>query len=142
MFGFRKIEVNIKSLHFSYSNGYMMNAYITYDIYMENDKYYAKIKPYGIPEEETQIVKLSKDKVKKLEDVLNEYKVYKWNNFHESDKYVLDGDSFSFSMSTLDGKSISASGYMRWPKNYGEVEKAFDEILGPLYERNNIIYEE
>ena len=45
---------SLKSLHFSYSNGYMMNAYTTYDISLEDDTYYVTIKPYGIPEEESQ----------------------------------------------------------------------------------------
>lgn len=134
MFGNKKFKIeSIKSLHFSYSNGYMINAYTTYDISLEDNTYYAKIKPYGIPEEESQKVKLDKETINKLIDILNEYDVGKWNNFHESDKNVLDGDSFSFSMYTLEDKYISASGYMRWPKNYREVENAFDEILGKLY---------
>ena len=45
----------------------------------------------------------------------------------------LDGDSFSFSLYTEDGKSISASGYMSWPKNYGEVEKELTNIFDALY---------
>ena len=134
MFGNKKLKIdNIKSLHFSYSNGYMMDAYTTYDITLEDNKYYVTIKPYGIPEEESQKIELNNDQIEKIISILNEYEVYKWNNFHESDKYVLDGDSFSFSMYTLDDKYISASGYMRYPKNYGEVEKSLDDILGSLY---------
>lgn len=124
---------SLKSLHFSYSNGYMMNAYTTYDISLEDDTYYVTIKPYGIPEEESQKVKLDNETIEKLINVLNEYNVAKWDGFHKSDQNVLDGDSFSFSMYTLEDRYISASGYMSWPENYRNIEDAFDEILGSLY---------
>ncbi len=39
MFGIKREKLTIKSLHFSYSNGYAMNAYTKYDIYMKDDKY-------------------------------------------------------------------------------------------------------
>ena len=74
-----------------------------------------------------------KNHKKKLINVLNEYNVAKWDGFHKSDQNVLDGDSFSFSMYTLEDRYISASGYMSWPENYRNIEDAFDEILGSLY---------
>ena len=136
MFGNKKFKIeSIKSLHFSYSNGYMMYAYTTYDISLEDDTYYVTIKPYGISDEEAQKVKIDKKTINKLIDILNENDVSKWNNFHETDKYVLDGDSFSFSITTLEDKYISASGYMRYPKNYREVEDAFNNLFGPLYQK-------
>ena len=112
---------SIKTMYFTYTSGYMMNAYTRYELEKREDGYYVKIKPNGIPEEETQEAKVSEDDISKIIQTLNENKVVKWNNFHESDKYVLDGDSFSFSLNTEDGIDISASGYMRWPDNYGEV---------------------
>ena len=137
MFGLKKEKLTIRSLHFTYTSGYAMYAYTTYDIYLEDNEYYVTIKPYGVSEEESQTVKLDTKTINKLEKVLNEYDVSKWNNFHKSDKNVLDGDSFSFSMNTNTGKYISASGYMRWPKNYAEVKSALNDILGSLYEQKD-----
>ena len=142
MFGNKKFKIeSIKSLHFSYSNGYMMYAYTTYDISLEDDTYNVAIKPYGISDEEAQKVKIDKKTINKLIDILNENDVSKWNNFHETDKYVLDGDSFSFSLTANDDIDISASGYMRWPKNYGIVESTLVEILDAYYKYDSRVYE-
>ncbi len=136
----KKIE-NIKTMYFTYTSGYMMNAYTRYELEKREDGYYVKIKPNGIPEEETQEAKVSDDDISKIVQTLNEYKVSKWNNFRESDKYVLDGDSFSFSLTTEDGIDISASGYMRWPDNYGEVKSTLVQIFDAYYKYDVKVYE-
>ena len=136
----KKIE-SIKTLYFTYTSGYMMNAYTRYELEKREDGYYVKIKPNGIPEEEIQEAKVSDDDISKIVQTLNEYKVIKWNNFHESDKYVLDGDSFSFSLITEEGIDISASGYMRWPKNYNEVKSTLVEIFDAYYKYDIKVYE-
>lgn len=127
----KKIE-NITHLRFSYTTGYHMNASVSYEIDLIDDKYIVKVKPTDIPEEETKEYELSKEKVKEIENKLNEYKVSRWNNFHKSDKYVLDGDSFSMNVRFND-QDISASGYMMWPNNYREVRSYLDTTLGSLY---------
>lgn len=128
----KKIE-SITRLHFSYSNGYMANAYTTYDIELKDNKYYVVIKPYLIPEEQTFEVEIDKKTIKEIINILNKYEVSEWDGFSKSDKNVLDGDSFSFWVYLEDGTDIHASGYMMWPKNYGEVRSELDRILGPLY---------
>ena len=45
------------------------------------------------------------------------------NGFNKSDRYVLDGNSFSLSISMNNDEYVSASGYMKWPKNYKEVKE-------------------
>jgi len=77
----------------------------------------------------------------KIIQTLNDNKVVKWNNFRESDKYVLDGDSFSFSLTTEEGINISASGYMRWPDNYGNVKSTLVEIFDAYYKYDVKVYE-
>ena len=62
---------------------------------------------------------------------MTKYNVNKWDGFNKSDKNVLDGNSFSFSYSNTDNKSIEAHGYMKWPNNYREFR---DEIKA-LYEK-------
>ena len=143
MFTYKTKELeSIKVMHFSYSSGYSAYSYTRYEIQKKDDGYYLDIKPYGVPEEEIQTVKVEKRTIKKILKVLNEYKVIKWDGFNKSNKYVLDGDSFPFNLITEDGINISASGYMRWPENYKEVRSELYEILNPLYEyKENRVYE-
>lgn len=129
---------SLKSMHLSYSNGYSAYAYTRYDLYKKDDGYYLDIKPYGVPEDDVQTVKADEETVKKVLEVLNKYNVSKWDGFHKSDKYVLDGDSFSFSLYTEDDKNISASGYMEWPDNYSDVKQGIDDLLSPLYTGNRV----
>ena len=135
MFGIRKPKKinSIKSLHFSYSSGYMANAYTTYDIELKDGIYYALIKPYLIPDTGTFEVEMDKSKIDEIIEVLNKYEVSKWDGFDKSNQNVLDGDSFSFSLYMKDDSKVQASGYMMWPKNYSEVKSELDRILGPLF---------
>ena len=124
---------NIKHFYFTYSNGYAMNSYTKYEIDEKDGKFIAKIKQYGEPEEDSKEIEISSEKMKELENILNKYNVSKWDGFNKTDKNVLDGDSFSFSLRTEDNKSISASGYMKWPDNYknvvGELETFFGDLI-------------
>ena len=135
MLGSRKVKKidSITQLRFSYSSGYMMNSDTVYEILKKDDKYYANIKPYLVPSDEAFEVELDEKVINEIIEVLNKYEVSKWDGFSKSNKYVLDGDSFSFSIHMEDGSDIFASGYMMWPKNYGEVKSELNRILGPLY---------
>ena len=133
---------NIKSMRLSYSGGWSAYAYTIYDLKEKDDGYYVEIKPYGVPDDEAQEVKLTEEQIKQIEEILTKYKVSKWNGFKKSDMNVLDGDSFSFYLHTEDGVDVSASGYMRWPENYKGVRSELYEILNPLYEyKENRVYE-
>ncbi|MBP5684391.1 MAG: hypothetical protein J6X02_03955 [Bacilli bacterium] len=123
---------DIKSLSFNYSNGYMMYAYTRYELNCDKSCT-LRIKPNGIPDEDMKEYEVDNKTIVELCDLLNKYDISKWNGFDESDQNVLDGDSFSFSLNLHNGKSISASGYMRWPKNYSDVKngimKLFDAYI-------------
>ena len=80
--------VNITKLHLSYSTSTMMNGNVIYDIYLKDDKYMLHIKPNMIPEEEGINAEITKEDILQIEDILNKYKVYKWNGFQKSDPYV------------------------------------------------------
>ena len=127
----KKIE-NVTHLRFSYTTGYHMNASVSYEIDLIDDKYIATIKPTDLPEESAKEIELNKKQVLEIENKLNEYHVSKWNNFHKNNQYVLDGDSFSINIKSND-LEISASGYMMWPNNYREVRSYLDTQLGSLY---------
>ena len=125
---------NLKSLRLTYSTGYHMNAFVIYEIELRDGKYIASVKPTDLSEEEAKEYELSKDTIKEIERVLNKYNVTSWDGFSKSDRYVLDGDSFSFSVKYGEDKSISASGYMMWPNNYRDVRSYLDTVIGNLYE--------
>lgn len=116
----KKIE-NISHLYFSYTSGYAMYSYSTYELNC-TDKCILTVKPNGVPDEEKKEVEIPKEKVKELESKLNEYHVTRWHGFNKNDKNVLDGDSFSFNLDYGDKKIIRASGYMMWPNNYSNVK--------------------
>ena len=123
----------LKKIRFSYSNGYMMDSNINYEL--ENDEYVTKvvIKPFGVSESDKVSFYVDKSVSDKVVEVLNKYNVSKWDGFDGNDELVLDGDSFSMYITLTDGKSISANGYMEWPENYGKVKGELDDIFMELY---------
>lgn len=122
---------DINSLYFTYSVGYAANAYYRYELEC-SDKCMIKIKPNGIPEEETKEYEVSDKLMNELVDMLNENEVYKWDGFDKTAKDVLDGDSFSFKIKMKDETTIHASGYMMWPTNYRNVKEEFKNIFSNL----------
>lgn len=129
------LKVEIKSLYLSYSRGYMMNANIRYKFFYDKktDKYMVMVKPYLIDEDDELEVEVDNQLKDKLKDILVKYEVNKWDGFNKSDQNVLDGDSFSFGVNFDNDTSISASGYMMWPKNYREVVNELDNIFMDIY---------
>lgn len=134
LFLFRKKVVisEVKSFRLSYSTGNMINAYVIYEFSCDNGKCIASIKPSGVSDEEKTEVTAYKKFVNKLTDILKKYDVASWNGFNKSDKNVLDGNSFSLSIHMENGDSISASGYMMWPKHYREVVSEFDALFSSI----------
>ena len=132
-----RVEISdIKKLHFSYSTGTMMYANVSYDLELIEGKYIVKIKPNLIPEEETITANMKNEDIEAIKNILIKYNVQRWDGFNKSDKYVLDGNSFSFIVYFDNNNSVSASGYMMYPDNYKNVEKELDEILGGFYKMN------
>lgn len=126
-----KKEIKITSIQkfrYSYTQGYSMNAEVIYSLEC-NDACEIEIKPYLEEPEKTRKLTVGKDFKEKLESILRKYHVGKWNGFNKNNPYVLDGDSFSLSIVFQNGTSISASGYMKWPKQYREVKKEIDILF-------------
>ena len=132
------VEVSdIKTIHFYYSTGNMMNAWVSYDITKDaNGKRTAIIKLDGQNEEDALRIEVDEEVLTSLEEVLKKYEVGKWNNFNKSDPNVLDGNSFSLSVHFEDNTLIDASGYMMYPTNYREVKLELDSIFEKLYNDN------
>ena len=131
---------NIKSFYFTYTNGYMINAYTRYHLSFEDNKYLVEIKPYGVSEEDKLETEVEKDVLEKIVNILKKYQVNKWNGFNKSDHGVMDGDSFNLSVNFLNDKAVSASGYMRWPNDYRNVRDEISDIFMEIYnkEKGNI----
>ena len=123
----------LKDFHFGYSTSMMMNAYVSYDIKYDFNEYTATIKPDMVAQEDSVTIKVSHKEVLEILEVLKIYDVSKWDGFNESDKDVLDGNSFTLSVGFMNSERISASGYMKYPKNYIDVKKELDEIFMKMY---------
>lgn len=132
----KKVEIkDIDYFSFSYTNGYAINSNVLYELNYKDYKYIAIIKPNEVSEEDKKTVVVKEDTIKRIEDVLKKYNVQNWNNFSKFDKNVLDGDSFTLNIKLKNGQTISANGYMKWPKNYNEVKNELDIIFMELYNR-------
>lgn len=123
---------NIKSFTFSYTAGYAVNSYVRYEVNLKDDKYVVTIKPLHASEENLKVIIADDSFMINLEKVLNKCEVSNWNGFNKTNSNVLDGDSFHLSIFMKDGESISASGYMMWPKNYGEVKVELDNLFNKI----------
>lgn len=123
---------NIKSFTFSYTAGYAVNSYVRYEVNLKDDKYVVTIKPLHQSEDNLKVITVDNSFMINLEKVLNKYEVSKWNGFNKTNNNVLDGDSFHLSIVMKDGESISSSGYMAWPKNYGEVKVELDNLFNKI----------
>ena len=119
---------NIENLRFSYTSGYMVNSDTSYELDCA-EKCTLIYKAYGIPYEKAKKFKVDSNTILEIENLLNKYNVSKWNGFHDNDKNVLDGDSFGFYVTMKNGDRIESSGYMSWPKNYGEVKSGLESIF-------------
>ena len=76
---------------------------------------------------------ITKKEVKKIENILKKYEVYKWDGFNKSDQNVLDGNSFDISIILKNKETIRAYGYMKYPNNYREVKNELDNIFMEIY---------
>ncbi len=123
----------IKSFHLG-ENGTYMGSGFDYEYSSEEGRDGISIRIDGVQDEDA--LKLDADEafVSSLEHIIEDHRIRKWDGFHGSDKNVLDGSSFTLSIRYDDGSSISAGGYMKYPKGYREALSAFDELFIPLYE--------
>ena len=129
------MKVNL--FKYFFTKGYARNADIRYELEFKDNKYFATIKHWGIPEEEATILEVDESFEKKLEEILKKYNVSSWDGFQKSDKHVLDGNSFDLYIKMEEENNIDASGYMKWPKNYREFKQEVIELFDGLTEKNN-----
>ena len=108
-----------------------MNQDVSYKINCDN-KCILKIKEYEKSEDDIITIKLSNKDMDKFVSILNKNHIASWKGFSKSDKYVLDGDSFSFHLRYNDDEKLSASGYMMYPNHYNSFQKEFENYIDSL----------
>lgn len=129
----KRIEIkDIRNFSFSYGGGSMKDSGITYQLEWKDGVHTAIVKASGVALEDAPRIKVDEAFVVELETFLRENHVEKWNGFNKSDKHVMDGSGFSFSLSTMDSQFISASGYMKYPKNFNSVCEGISAIFGKI----------
>ncbi len=130
-------EVNTrdgKIISFSYSHGSGEGGFEEYMVFEKDNNVILKYQCMGCFEEENVEKKIDAKYLDDLANIINDYKIAKWDGFDQSDDGVLDGDGFTLRVKYDDEKSIEAHGYMKYPSNYKEVR---DVILDKLKEMRN-----
>lgn len=121
-----KFEGSITS--FEYTTGSYDSGVVFYNISKDDDKYLFTAE--GVNGISLEVNKeLSNDDIKTLENVINESKIIEWNGFDKSDGDVLDGHSFSITITYSDNKNFYAHGYMKYPEDYEERIKKLDTLM-------------
>lgn len=127
---------DIKRFYFSYSTGNYIYGSVNYTVEFKEGKYTLSIKPDGKSEEEATVIEIDDQVIEGLLSILNKYNVKSWNGFKKSDPDVLDGGSFSISITEKDDSYTNASGYMMWPDNYHEVKEELNNLFNNIYKEN------
>lgn len=129
----KKVEIkDIKNFSFSYGGGSMKDSGTTYQLEWNDGVHTAIVKESGVALEDAPRIAVDEAFVKELETFLRENQVEKWNGFSKSNKHVMDGSGFSLSLSTMDKQFVSASGYMKYPKNFDTVRDGISSIFSKL----------
>ncbi|MBR2888204.1 MAG: hypothetical protein IKB95_08260, partial [Bacteroidales bacterium] len=89
----------------------------------------------GYSDENLPTFSATAQQIAELEQVLNSYEVGHWDGFKRSALNVRDGINFHLYIWLQNGKSIHASGYESYPKNYKEVRMALEEWFGRYQEK-------
>lgn len=116
-------------------HGTYMGAGFDYEYEFKDSKHTLSIRVDGVAEDDALKLETNEEFVQKLESVIGEYSLKKWDGYSKSDDNVLDGNGFGFSARFDDDTSIYASGYMMYPKNYAQVRGALGGLFLPLYEQ-------
>ena len=111
------------TLSFSESASYFKRVQ-GYEYRTEDGKYTAYF--YIDNEDEPYPVPVDQAWVDTLNGSIGQFGMMSWDGFHGSDSMLLDGTQFSISFTFADGTAVHASGYGRFPENYGDASRAID----------------
>ena len=75
------------------------------------------------------------DVLDQLGELMGTYHVDRWDGFDKNNKHVMDGSSFTLSVTLADGSTISAHGSNSFPENYSDVSSAILTLYYELMEQ-------
>ncbi len=117
-----------KITNFTYNYGSYNGGYYEYNIKKKKKKNIFTAKGYNG-------VNLNINKeideyyLEQLSKIIKETDIESWNGFNKKDNKILDGYSFNLKVEYKNGKTINASGYMKYPKNYKNTHKKIVKFL-------------
>ncbi len=127
----RKSNSNADIISFDYSYGSFHSGYHMYSINMKNGEVTFKASGYnGVDLDVNK--KIDKSYLERLSQIINDNNINEWNGFDERDENVLDGYSFSLRVVYDNGKNITSSGYMKYPKDYKKGHQALVDFLNEI----------
>ena len=113
----------LRSLSFSESGSYFKRVQ-GYTFLAGDGQYTAYF--HMANEDEPYPVPVDQAWVDTLAGFIAQYGMLGWDGFHGSDSMLLDGTQFSIDFAFADGTTVQASGYGRFPANYGDASAAID----------------
>ena len=111
------------TLSFSESASYFKRVQ-GYEFRAEDGKYTAYF--YMANEDEPYPVPVDQAWVDTLTGFIRQYDMMAWDGFRGSDSMLLDGTHFSMHFGFQDGTAVHASGYGRFPSDYGDASAAIE----------------
>ena len=76
---------------------------------------------------------IADDVLERLGELAGTYRVDRWDGFDKNNKRVMDGSTFTLSVTCSDGTTISAHGNNAFPENYAdvsaEIRTLYDELM-------------
>lgn len=122
--------------YFSYSagGGMELNSGVGYGAVLEDGVVTVTVRQSGVAEEDAVVI-VSPDipVMQRLRAIVEEYGLNRWDGFMKSNKHVMDGSSFSLYIQMDNGESITASGYMKWPRNYSDAASDISSLFQEVY---------
>ena len=64
---------------------------------------------------------LRPDVNQKVMEIISKYDVFSWDGFDKDNRWVLDGEDFTFKLVLSDGTDVYATGSNKFPNNYRDV---------------------
>ena len=133
-FGCKNVPITtLQSLNFNYTTGTALYQRVNYEVKLEDGVYTVGRLLPDEADEDVKTAVLPEERVRELEQLFRDNKVGRWDDFHGSNKHVMDGNSFSISIHMTDDGIISAHGYVSYPPHYREVRDGIERILNTAF---------
>ena len=72
---------------------------------------------------------LKPDVNQKIMEIISKYDVFSWDGFDKDNRWVLDGEDFTFKLVLSDGTDVYATGSNKFPNNYRDVFSELEALF-------------